>query len=332
MKTFFNKSFLATLALMLGITAMLSGCGAGSSDQAEKPSTDGAPVYTFLTPKSGPLFPALLIEDQKLQGLNIKVETWDTFEELLARLQKNEAEFSAVPLNVGAKLAQKGLPIELIHVNTWGSMYLVSTEPDVQSLADLAGKTVHVPFQSGPTDILTQYFLDQEGLTDKVDLNYTKPTNIAKLMLFGRVKHAVLPEPFLSMIRSKSGDEIHVVFDYEQEWQKAFGSSLPQAGIVVNTDWGKQHPEEIAKFNKAYEEAVQLIHETPELAAKLGADKLDLKEEPLKNALGNMELKVVSAQEARPAVEQYLDLLLQFLPDSVGGKLPDEEFYYMEQK
>jgi NitT/TauT family transport system substrate-binding protein len=38
----------------------------------------------------------------------------------------------------------------------------------------------------------------------------------------------------------------------------------------------------------------------------------------------------MSAVDARPAVEKYLQVLLDFSPETIGGKLPDAKFYYQK--
>lgn len=38
----------------------------------------------------------------------------------------------------------------------------------------------------------------------------------------------------------------------------------------------------------------------------------------------------MKAIDAKPAVEKYLKVLQGNSPDSIGGKLPDENFYYQK--
>jgi NitT/TauT family transport system substrate-binding protein len=38
----------------------------------------------------------------------------------------------------------------------------------------------------------------------------------------------------------------------------------------------------------------------------------------------------MSAVDAKAAIEKYLQVLLNFSPNSVGGKLPDANFYYQK--
>lgn len=335
-----SKKLLFSLLFIMSII-LLAGCGATPAEEPTKQSADDKQsseaaqddkVYTVLTPKNAPAFAAVMMEKYKLQGLNVKVETWTSIEELLPRLQKKEVDFAAVPLNVGAKLAKKQLPLQLIHVNTWGTIYMVSTDPAIKSLKDLEGETLYIAHQSGSPDILTKYFLEKEGLTGKVTISYTTPPELTKLLMVGKAKHAVLPEPFLSVVRGKLGDGLHEVINYGTEWQGVSGNELPQAGFVVNAEWAKQNPEVVAKFNKAYEEAIKLVAEKPDEAAQLAAEKLGMDAASIKNSFAKIKLELVPASEARPVVDDYLDKLNKLQPESVGGTLPADSFYYVEQK
>lgn len=322
------KSILAGLLVL----AALAGCSQGNSrQQAETASKepDKAPVQiTLLSPKAPSLIPALLVERQETTEMKLKVEMWDTIEQLLARIQSNDVPLVAAPLNVGANMYAKGLPLQLLHINTWGSMYLVSLDPGARTLANLDKETVHIPGQSGPPDILTHFLLQKEGLEGKVKLAYGTVPDILQQLAGGTIKHAVLPEPLLSGLRTKLEGRLNVIVDYRKAWRDTYGEDLPQAGIFVHSRWAKTHREEIVRFQSSYREALQQTVKQPEEGMKLAAGAFGMPEAALLEAMPHIGLTFKDAAEAKPEVERYFNLLLRHAPDSIGGALPDAGFYY----
>ncbi|WP_336743120.1 ABC transporter substrate-binding protein [Paenibacillus sp. y28] len=311
---------------------MLTGCAANTKEAAAPAAAankeQSLQEVTLLSPKAPSLIPALLAETKQDSGISLKVETWDTIEQLLARVQSPDALFIAAPLNVGANMAAKGLPLQLIHVNTWGSMYLVTMDPGTASLADLANETVHIPGQSGPPEIITKFVLKENSLDAKVKLAYGTVPDIVQQLAAGTIKHAVLPEPVLSGLRLQQQGRVKEVADFQQVWRTMYGQDLPQTGIFVNRKWAQAHPNEIARFQELYRSALQETVRQPDAALKQAAGAFGIPEAVLAEAMPKISLIFKDAREARPEVERYFNILLQAAPDSIGGALPDDGFYY----
>ncbi|UCZ57311.1 ABC transporter substrate-binding protein [Desulfurispirillum indicum] len=308
--------------LLLVLLAVLSGCSPGSDLPSEAPGT-----IVFLTPKSPPAYPALLMEASSDRQIPLDIRTWDTLEQLVSSLQKREAHFTAVPLNVGAKLAQQ-LPIQLINVNTWGAVYMVTTDTEVHQLSDLAGKTLHVAYRGGPPDVLTRFFLEEAALLDQVRLHYGTPQEIAQLVIAGRASHAVLPEPALSGLRMHMQGQLHELMDFHDHWEKRFGQPLPQAGIVVQAEWARANPAEVERFLSAYAEATRQVMQDPDASTAIIARRFAMNPAIIRSSLDKVILRAETAAQARPAVEQYFLTLMERESTILGESLPGEHFYY----
>lgn len=50
----------------------------------------------------------------------------------------------------------------------------------------------------------------------------------------------------------------------------------------------------------------------------------------MKSALTNSSLRFQTAQQAQKDIEAYFKILLEIAPESLGGALPNEDFYYSE--
>ncbi|MCU6794389.1 hypothetical protein OB236_19980 [Paenibacillus sp. WQ 127069] len=317
------------LLTLTGLIILLGGCSRSAEDVKETtvPSTNVENVV-LLSPKAPSLIPALLAEKKGSPDMKLKVETWDTIEQLLARIQNGNVPFVAAPLNLGANIAAKGLPLQLLHVNTWGSMYLISTSPDAHRLADLTNETVYIPGQSGPPDIVTRFLLRKEGLDGKIKLAYSTVPEMMQQLAAGTIKYAVLPEPMISGLRVKLDGRLYEVIDFQKAWRAQFGEDLPQTGIFVNREWAKTHTKEVAQFQIMYRDALNETVLRPEESLKLSAEAFGLPQAVLSAAMTKISLVYKDARDAKPEVERYFQILLQDAPESIGGRLPDAGFYY----
>ena len=172
------KRALASLAASAMLLFALAGCSTGNGP-AENPSasptsppassTQAAEPVTISVgvPTAPPALPVLHMMEAGLLGENVTIDlnVWNSPEELLAMVQGGEHDLYAFPLTVVSTLYNKGLDVRLMNVNTWGVTYFMTTDPAFETWADLAGKTVYIPLQSSPPDALTQYFLNEAGLT-----------------------------------------------------------------------------------------------------------------------------------------------------------------------
>ncbi|BAU29007.1 NitT/TauT family transport system substrate-binding protein [Aneurinibacillus soli] len=316
----------------LAVCMMVAGCSNSSiARSGEKAAIGGAAEQgsvVLLSPRVPAIIPAMFVSQQSNAQVKIKIEMWDTFEQLLSHVQQGDAPFVVASLSVGANMHAKGLPLQLLEVDTWGSMYLVSVDSKVRKLADLQDETVYVPGQGGPAEILTRFLLRQEGLEQRVKLVAGTVPDIMQQLAAGKIRHAVLPEPVIGGLRAKLGETLHEVVDYQQVWRGIFSEDLPQSGIFVHSGWAKSHKKEVAQFRKLYREALARTKDGSDEVLKPAAEKLGLSEEALRLALPKITLNGKDATEARSEVERYFNILLKMNPDSIGGKLPDEDFYY----
>ena len=88
------------------------------------------------------------------------------------------------------------------------------------------------------------------------------------------------------------------------------------------------NPELAAQFQAAYEESVQWVLDHPAEAAALAEEYLGMKAAIVEAAIPNMGLTFKSAQDAKEELDTFYNLLYNFEPSMIGGKLPDEGLFY----
>ncbi len=284
-------------------------------------------------PKAPPTLPVLHMIEEGLLGdkVNIELDVWDAPEQLIAMVQDGEHDMFAFPLTVAAKLYNKGLPVRLTNVNTWGVTYFVTTDPELSEWSQLKGKTVYVPLQSSPPDALTQFFLSNAGLKvgEDVEIVYSTTAEISQMLAAGTIEYATLIEPQVTAAKMNNSD-VRVAFSFEDEWKKVKGddSIVPNAGFGTTADFIEANPELVAEFEAAYEESLNWVLANPAEAGALAEKYLGLKSALVEKAIPNMGLIYKNAMDAKTDLDGFYQLLNDFDQSMIGAKVPDEEMYY----
>ena len=143
---------------------------------------------------------------------------------------------------------------------------------------------------------------------------------------------AVLPQPFVTTAQMKQ-DSVHVALDLTAEWAKLQeGSEEPSAmltGIVIaRTDYVAEHPEEVSKFLDGYKASVEYVNANVDDAAKLIAAFDIVPEAVAQKALPYCQIVFIEGAEMKEQLSGYLKVLFDQNPQSVGGALPDDAFYF----
>lgn len=323
-----------TLLSLAAIGALLlSGCSPSApTEQPDEPAaaaTVEAPAEVQVSgPASPPSLPILrMIESDALGDTDIVFDRWESADQLTAAATGGH-EFVAAPLTTGAALASGGADIQLMNVSAWAVMGLVTSDDSIQSVADLAGTQVHVAMRASAVDYTMQLVLEQHGLTDSVEIVYVDPMNGPEQFLSGQISSLVTVEPQVSMLEARN-PQARSLIDFSAEWADITDSDLPlpTAGTFVNASFAAEHPDTTAEFQTAYAEAAAWVSEHPEEAAELAERELGLPGAVVATAIPKIAWDAQAAPEARPAVERYFSELFERWPESVGGALPESEFY-----
>lgn len=275
-----------------------------------------------------------LLKERPPMGANVTVnyEIVRSPDLLAARVVSGEADIAVVPTNLAAVLHNRNTGYRLAASTIWGVLYLVSNE-NIKSWEDLRGKTVHTFGRGLTPDIVFRYLLSENNLNPERDvtLNYLgSGTELAQAMIAERVNTAVIPEPALTQVLTRRQD-LSVALDLQKEWGDATGlaDSYPQASIVISSKLIDNNPEFVVRFLKEVEQSVAWLNTNPRTAGTWAEElQIGLTAAVVERALPRSNIRFVPAVRARRAIEQYLKVLFDFAPESVGGRLPSENFYY----
>lgn len=210
----------------------------------------------------------------------------------------------------------------------------------MKTLADFKGKEIVVPFRGDMPDIVFQALLKKAGLDIKsdFDIEYTAtPVDAMQQLIMRRADHVLLAEPAVSMaLRKTESFPVSVIaptifrsVNLQDEWGRLFKreTHIPQAGMaLVNTKLDKTI---VKRFLEEYEKATQWCLDNPEKAGEIVAKRIELlTPEAVADSIKMTQLRAISATDSKPELEFFFNVLKENEPALIGGKLPDNGFYY----
>jgi len=339
-------SILLVLALMLAVP----GCASGPEDEspaveaeaeveteAEEPRE---PMTLDVAYGPGPVaFPLAKIAQDGLADINATVvpQPWTTADQLKALITAQQVEIAVTPLTNAMLLYNNGAKVRLINVGVWGMLYVVTPDASLTELAQLRGKEVAIAGKGGIHDLLFRHLLIGEGIDPDTDLTitYMDLPDMQTRLAMGELTYAVLNEPASSgavLTAKKEGVTLNRAIDLQVEWAEAVGNPdarIPWAGYVVIGD-AEIDTEMIEAFLTGYAEAAEWTNANPAEAGPI-IEAMDekMKAPAVADSLKYARLDPKRAIDSREAIEAfYTELLKTANPESIGGKLPDDGFYY----
>ncbi|MEA3330792.1 MAG: ABC transporter substrate-binding protein [Campylobacterota bacterium] len=284
-----------------------------------------------------------MIETNALKDIAKKVEfrLWKNPDELRAMTIKGDVDFVAIPTNTAAILNNKGVDIELINVSVWGILGMISRDKNLKTLKDFRGKKIAVPFRADMPDIVFTQLLKKQGLNPKKDFDLvyvTSPIDAMQMLIMRRVDHALLAEPAISIALRKTksfpisiiAPDLYRSTDLQKEWAEVFktDADVPEAGMAVLGSM-KDNPKIIKRFLEEYDKSLNWYMSHPKEAGELAVKTLPmLKADGVADSIAHLNMKSVSGVDSREKLEFFFNVLKEENPKSIGGKLPQDSFYY----
>ncbi len=257
-------------------------------------------------------------------------------DQLTAPLLKGDLDILAVPANLGAVLYNKSNgAVQMTAVNTLGVIYLVEKGGEtVTDWESLRGKTIFSTGKGSTPEYAFSYLLSQHGLDISKDVTMewkSEPTEVVAEMATMDNAVALLPQPFVTVAQAQL-EGLRVAIDLNEAWKELENGSLfITAGLIVRTQFAQEHPEALAAFLKEYEASTQYVNENVEDAAALVEKYGIVKAAIAKKAIPYCNIVYIAGQEMKDSVNGYFAILFEQNPASVGGTLPADDFYWVNE-
>lgn len=252
--------------------------------------------------------------------------------EVTDALVNGTADIAAVATNVAANLAAKtDGGIQVLAVNTLGVLYILEKGDSVQSMADLAGKTVYATGQGANPEYVLNYLLTQNGVDpSQVDIQWMTAQEVTAQMASGDSAICMLPVPAATALMMKD-QGVRQALSLSDEWDKLGQGSLAMGCVVGRTQFIKEHPETVDAFLDLYGDSITFMsdeHGVAGAAALVGELGITANEQIAQKAIPQCNLTFLTGADMKATLEEYYQVLFQADPASIGGSMPYDAFYY----
>jgi NitT/TauT family transport system substrate-binding protein len=352
------KKILSLIISIMLCLSMLAGCSTGgttgdnaaentaettadasteNTDDSSKKPQETSPVKINVASLKGPTTIGMskLIEDSKSgEALNdYDFNMYGTADEIVPKLVNNEIDIALVPCNLASVLYNKTEgAVQVAGINTLGVLYILENGDSIQRLVDLKGKTIYSTGKGTTPEYSLNYILEQNGIVPGTDVKIefkSEATEIAALMSESDEIIAVLPQPFATVVQAKNPD-VRIAIDFTEEWEKIDAEGTLVTGVVIaRKAFIEENPEAFQVFLGEYGASTQYVNENVEEAAGWIAEYgIVPNAEVGAKAIPKCNITFIKGDEMQTKISNYLKVLFEANPQSVGGSLPEDDFYY----
>lgn len=317
----FIKLFSVSLFLVF-VTVLLASC---QKDDKK---------YSIMTPAGAPAFSQLYLEKNSDK---YDVTTISGPDNIPSHFNEGEFDVILAPTNIGMKLyniakeQNKNFAYELAANVVFGNNYIVSKEN--LALEDLAGKKIYAYGKNATPGITLRYILEKNNIVPESIEYLPGGIDAQNKFLQDTDIIALIPEPALSGAEaqlSKRGITINRISVLD-EYNKANNTTegFPQASLFVKKTLKDSEKDAILKDIK---KSIEKLNSDPEGSADI-ANNLGYQQPKavIVNAIPHMNIKFVSGNDCKLAVENYFNIIIEVNPNLIGTTLPDANFYYIKK-
>ena len=261
------------------------------------------------------------------------------YTEVSASLNQGDFDIATVPSNVSAILynnTDMNEDFEVIAIGNLGLLYVLTTDGSVKNLDDLKGRTVYSIGEGGPPEYTFEYILDKSGLADDVNFSFrATPFEVLNLLQEEDNAIALLPQPFVEVAKMLVPD-LYTAIDVTDAWNSVNGDTQAQSVTtvtVVRKSFLFEHEQAVMEYLEMAKKSTDYCNEHLDEAAEW-TDKYEtfLNPDIAKDAIPNCAICTITGEEMKDILSGFLNIIYDFNPDAVGGKLPEDDFYYIPYK
>lgn len=337
---------------LLLLAGLLTGC-AGTSPEAEpagepEPTTSNPAEETVEEPTTiriaslkGPTTMGLVgLMDDAAAGVgaqDYEVTMYGTPDEVVPQIVQGDVDVALIPANLASvvynrTLTDDGPQVQVAAINTLGMLEVLEAGDTIHSIADLRGRTVYSTGKGASPEHVLNHLLAANGLDPATDVTVefkSEATEVAALLASQPGAVGVLPQPYVTVLKTQA-PTVRTALSLADEWVKVDDASQMVTGVVVvRTEFAQEHPEAFADFLDEYEASTEFTNTRPAEAAVLIAEAGIVPAAPVaEKAIPFCNITYIDGADLRSTLAGYLQVLFDADPASVGGALPDDDFYY----
>lgn len=289
----------ALLALVGGGAAVASAVNGGTPAASQEAAPAGSPAAELKLGYFGNVThaPALVgvgkgLIAEELGSTKLSTQVFNAGPAAIEALNAGAIDATYIGPNpaINSFVKSQGESVNIIAGAAAGGAQLV-VKPEINSAADLKGKTLASPQLGGTQDVALRAWLTSQGFKTNMDgsgdvaINPTENAQTLKLFQAGKLDGAWLPEPWASRLVLTAGAKVLV--DEKDLWDGSLSGKpgeFPTTILIVNQKFAAEHPDTVKSLLKGHVKSVEWLNSAS------ATDKATVINAALKEAAG-AELK-----------------------------------------
>lgn len=253
---------------------------------------------------------------------------------VVSALLAGNTDIAAIPTTSAATLYNKSNgKIKILGISTLSVLYIMEKGETVTDVKSLEGKTIVTSGKGTNVEYVLNYILEKNNLTPGENVTVTFVSEHAEAVTQAKAGNAdivLLPEPFVTQLKAANVG-FRSALDFKEEWAKVSDFSLPMGVIAANKEFAEKNPATIEKFMEDYKESVTYVNAESTLAdaaALIGGYEI-MPENIAKAAIPNSNIVFITGSEMKDIVSDFFTKMFEANPQVIGGALPGEDIYYV---
>ena len=255
-------------------------------------------------------------------------------DELVPLILQGKVDIVSVPANLAATLYNKTQGnIRALAVNVLGVLYIGEfNTQELNSLADLKGKTLYATGKGSTPEYFLRYVLTQNGIDPDKDVTIewkTEPAEIVALLNAQQKGFVMLPQPYVTAAATQLGEGFRTAISLSDAWAELDNGTLCTTAVVMaRAEFAQENPQAVEAFLSDFADSVQWVNENVPEAAELCGKYEIIKAPVAKKAIPNCNIVCITGNEMKDALSGCLQVIYDQNPQAVGGNMPLDDFYY----
>lgn len=254
----------------------------------------------------------------------ITINTVNAPNNMLSLIVKGEADIAAIPANMAAIIFNRQLDYKVIAVISETKLFIVSANNKIQTINDIKNNTVYCGTKLAAPDLMLQYLISKEQIPN-VNINYSLSNpDLSKAVASKNADIAILPEPFVSSAMLENKD-VHIVVEMSK-----YIDDYPVAVLIAKNYFINHNKMLLKEILNEYKKSTDyIINNKEEMKNLIKERNMIINAEAAYYGLNRMGLVFYDGEKMKFALNSYYNFLYNFDKKLIGGKIPNDNFYYI---
>jgi NitT/TauT family transport system substrate-binding protein len=310
--------------ILTGILFFLFSCSSGKRDYIAIAATEGPSALTLLK---------MLEDSLYFDGKEVRVEFYSEPQKIQALMMRNKVDFAILPTIMASNLYNKGVNYRVLGIPIWGTLHVVTNNPDIEEISDIDGQKIHLFGQGSTADILMRELLTKKNIKNTtLNFDYGSNQDLANALINNKIEIAVLSEPLVSQLITKY-TFFRILSKLECEVITPQGNEniFTQTSFLVDDTFLKKYPEIARKVSEKYASSCKFVNDSTYWAGLIG-EKHEIFPDSY-NTLFSVPLCNIDFQygyAVKNQIIKYLTRINKINPESTGNSIPENNFVVTE--